>query len=443
MKNKESVAWLSLLVLLGINLMNFYDRQVLGAVSEPLRKDWDLSDKQLGALGTAFTLLYAFVGVPLGRLADQRRRTWLLAGGALLWSALTAISGLAWSFWSLFVFRLGVGVGEATCAPAANSMIGDLFPAERRGTALAIFMVGLPVGLALSFWISGDIAQSLGWRGALFVAGLPGLFLGLLMFWVPEPLRGTHEKRNIGSARRPGSPLLAVLRIPTVWWIIVSGALHNFNAYALGAFLSPFLQRFHGLTVREAGRLNAVVYGCGGLGVLLGGWACDKIVRRRISGRMEVATAALVVFVPSLLLALSRPPGDWLGFAICFLPGCMFSYVYYAGVYATLQDIVEPALRGTSMAIYFLVMYLFASLGPLLTGSISDFFASRAAAIEGSTADSARAIGLHDAMYVVPFLGALLVVVLFAGSRTVTKDYLKLQKWMEATAGTPTPNHHG
>src|SRR5207237_258872 len=139
----------TLCVLLAINTMNFFDRQILPAVQEKIRKDWDLSDSDLGWLGTAFIVLYAIVGLPLGRLADVWRRKWILAAGVALWSLLTFGSGLAWSFWSLFVMRLGVGVGEASCAPAASSLIGDLVPAARRARALGIFMIGLPVGLAL------------------------------------------------------------------------------------------------------------------------------------------------------------------------------------------------------------------------------------------------------------------------------------------------------
>src|SRR5437588_7270576 len=121
----------TLCVLLGINTMNFFDRQILPAVQEKIRQDWDLTDSKLGWLGTAFILLYAVVGVPLGRLADVGRRRWILAGGVGLWSLLTLGSGFAWNFWSLFVLRLGVGVGEASCAPAATSVIGDLVPPER------------------------------------------------------------------------------------------------------------------------------------------------------------------------------------------------------------------------------------------------------------------------------------------------------------------------
>src|SRR5580765_8096075 len=166
-------------VLVGINTVNFYDRQVLGAVQEKIRKEWDLSDSQLGWLGTSFILLYAVIGLPLGRLADRWRRKWLLAAGVGLWSAMTFASGLATSFWTMFVLRLGVGVGEASCAPAASSLIGDLVPAERRARAMSVFMLGLPVGLALSFFVSGRVAEHHGWPAAFFVAGVPGLLLAV------------------------------------------------------------------------------------------------------------------------------------------------------------------------------------------------------------------------------------------------------------------------
>jgi MFS family permease len=180
----------TLCVLLGINTMNFFDRQILPAVQEKIRKDWLLSDSKLGWLGTAFILLYAVVGPPLGYLADVWRRRWILAAGVGLWSLLTLGSGLAWSFWSLFALRLGVGVGEASCAPTASSLIGDLVPAHRRARALAVFMLGLPLGLALSFFVSGTIAERRGWQEAFYVAGLPGLLLAIAALFIVDPERG-------------------------------------------------------------------------------------------------------------------------------------------------------------------------------------------------------------------------------------------------------------
>ena len=173
-KSKTGV-WFALIVLFAINTLNFFDRQILGAIGEPIRKEFGLDDSSLGLLGTAFTLLYAFVGVPLGSLADKFGRKRILSVGVFVWSLLTAGTGLVQNFGQMFALRLGVGVGEASCAPAANSLIGDLFPASRRAKALAIFMLGVPVGLALSFAISGSVAKQYGWRAAFFVAGIPGI----------------------------------------------------------------------------------------------------------------------------------------------------------------------------------------------------------------------------------------------------------------------------
>jgi MFS family permease len=294
-------------------------------------------------------------------------------------------------------------------------------------------MLGLPLGLGLSFLVSGYLAQRWGWRSALFVAGLPGFVFGLLALFMVEPARGAAEKGGVGAARRPGNAVALVLRIPTMWWIILSGAVHNFNMYAIGHFLSPYLQRYHGQTVREAGAVNGLVYCVGGLGILAGGWACDRAARGRVSGRMEVATLATLLTVPFLYLALRQPPGAVDGFRLWMLPACLLLYVYYSAVYATIQDVVEPALRGTAMALYFFAMYLLgAALGPFATGWISDHFARRAAAADGAQEPGAwhQAVGLHDAMGVVPLLALVLVVVLFAASRTVRRDHERLAEWM-------------
>jgi predicted MFS family arabinose efflux permease len=303
-------------------------------------------------------------------------------------------------------------------------------------------MLGLPIGLGLSFIVSGNVADLWGWRAAFMVAAIPGLILGLLCLWVPEPPRGRAEEHLVGADCRQGSPYWLVLRIPTMWWIILSGALHNFNMYAIGSFLNPFLQRYHGLSTSEASWISGAVYGCfGGLGVFLGGWTCDWIVKRRIRGRLEITTLALAVATPCIYLALQQPAGAFFRFGAWMLPGCMLLYVYYSGVYAAIQDIVEPALRGTAMSLYFFAMYLLGgAAGPVILGWISDRMARRAAALEGYDQPNElhKAVGLHDAMYIIPLLSAILVPVLFAASRTVKGDYDRLQKWMSTSRGEGT-----
>src|SRR6187549_1242517 len=304
----SSKAWFALSVLFAINTLNFYDRQILGAVGETVREEWKLSDTALGSLGTAFTLLYAAVGVPLGRLTDKFSRRWILFAGVTLWSLLTAASGLARNFTELFVVRLGVGSGEAACAPASASLIGDLFPASRRAKALSAFMMGLPLGIALSFLGSSLLEHRFGWRSTFYIALIPGVMCALLALIISEPARGAAEVHQITSSKRKGSPYLLVLSIPTMWWIIASGALHNFNMYAVGSFLPAFLSRYHQVSLQTAGFISGIVIGTVGAGgMLLGGWAGDRMMLRRDSGRMLVATWALLLSVPLSFLALTQP----------------------------------------------------------------------------------------------------------------------------------------
>ncbi len=442
MKQERAGVWFTLWVLFAVNTMNFFDRQILGAVGEPVRKEWGMSDGAMGALGTAFTLLYAFVGLPLGRLADRMGRKWILSAGVFVWSVLTVASGFARNFWQLFAFRLGVGVGEASCAPAATSLIGDLFPARGRAKALSVFMLGLPVGVALSFAVSGTLARTYGWRTAFYVAGLPGLLCAVAALFIREPRRGAAEAHGVGGRRREGSPYLLVLGTPTMLWLIISGALHNFNMYAIGSFLTPFLMRYHGSDILSANLVSMVVYGLSGApGLLLGGVVADHVARRRANGRLLVGALAILGSVPLLFLALGRAGGDTAGFMLLMGSGCALMYVYYSTVYSTIQDVTEPSLRGTAMALYFFAMYVLgASLGPYGTGLVSDFFTARAAAGAGVTATTQaalepfRAEGLRTAMYIIPALGALLTLVLFAASRTVTKDMESLQRWMRESA---------
>ena len=407
-------------MLLAINALNFFDRQVLSAVGEPLRRELGLGDAQLGALQTAFTLLYAFVGIPLGRLADTRGRTRILAVGCLAWSVLTAACGLARSFLDLFLLRLLVGVGEASCAPAANALIGDLVPRERRARALSIFMLGLPIGLAASYALSGAVAESYGWRAAFFVAGPPGVLAALAVFLIREPARNTDaEAGGAGEGWREACGLL--LRIPSFRWLVVSGAIHNFNMYAISGFLAPLLMRYHGLSVRDAGFLSTIVYGiAGAVGLYAGGALSDRACRARPDGRLLSTAAAVLLAVPVMFLALGRERGDVAGFAALMSVAVLLLYVYYGSVYAAIQDAVPSRLKGTALGLYFFAMYtLGASLGPLLTGTLSDALTVRAARAAGSLSlEAFRASGLHDALAIVPVLGILLAAVLCAAART-------------------------
>jgi MFS family permease len=448
MQPERKTVWFALFVLFAINTLNFYDRQILGAVGETVRDEWRLSDTALGSLGTAFTLLYAVVGVPLGRLTDRFSRRWILFAGVTVWSFLTTASGLARNFTDLFVVRLGVGVGEAACAPASASLIGDLFPAARRAKALSVFMIGLPLGVALSFLGSSLLEHRYGWRSTFYIALIPGIILGALALLILEPARGAAEVHKIkATAKREGSPYLLVLSIPTMWWIIASGAFHNFNMYAIGAFLSPFLQRVHHLSKLNAGMIAMLVYGLAGIpGLIVGGMLGDRMVKRKANGRLLVASVAILISAPLMFLGLSRPAGAIMSFTLFAGFGMASMYVYYSTIYSAIQDVIEPSLRGTAMALYFFAMYVLgASLGPLGMGSLSSYFTRQAALAAGVTDTSFQALrpfaaeGLHSALYVVPVFGVLLGLVLLAASRTVARDMENLQRWMRDSAVPEAP----
>lgn len=422
-RTKKKGVLSSVLVLFAINLLNFYDRHVPGALVEPMRKEFHLSDMQVGLLGSVFIWLYAIMGVPLGRIADSGSRKKLLAWGLVVWASLTACAAIATNYSVLLISRVGVGLGEATCAPAATSWLGDLFPAERRSRVLALFMLGVPFGGALAYFFSGPLAETHGWRAAMVLAAAPALVLVPALLMLEEPRRGASETAGAQAAR---TSVLRLLRLPTLWWIIASGVFLNFNMYAIATFLPALLSRVHGLSLASSGIATGVVFLVGGLGGGLGaGYVGDFIVQRRKDGRMLFAAIAALAAVPLSCLGILQPAGSLLGGVVFFLLAYAALTSYYGLVYSAIQDIVAPNRRGITMAIYFMAMYLCgASFGPLLTGRVSDLLAHRAAVLAGSPVltESFRAIGLQQAMLIIPIFSLVLAGVLYMGSRTIISD---------------------
>ena len=404
----------ALIVLFLVNVLNIYDRQILGAILEPLRHEFHLSDTELGALPTVFTVVYALAGLPLGRLADTWSRRRLLALGVSVWAVLTALGGLAAGYGMLLASRLGVGIGEAVCAPAATSWIGDAVPAARRARAMAGFMMAVPVGVMLSFAISGPVAQAWGWRVALALAALPAAGL------VPAVLRLGEPGRAVTATDGPRPAPLALLRIPALWWIAASGAIANFVLYSFSTFVAPFLTRFHGLSVAQAGLWTGIGSGAAGiLGALFAGSRGDWAMGRRTDGRIRLAAAGALAASPAACAAVLLPAGSAVACILLLMLAYGLLQTYYTLVYAAIQDIVPPALRGTAVAGYLLVMYLCGgALGPLATGRLSDRFARQAAGSSFIT-EAARATGLHQAMFVIPALSLALAAVLWAAGRAM------------------------
>ena len=427
-------AWRILFLLFLANLFNFFDRTIPAIIIEPIRLEWDLSDLQLGLIGTAFTIVYAIAGIPLGRMADTGARRKIMGWGLAVWSGLTAVNGLAWNFWSFLLIRMGVGIGEASYAPAANSLIGDLFPAHKRARAMGIFMLGLPIGLLLAFFTIGAMVKAFdSWRAPFFIAAVPGVVLALFMFFIKEPARGAAEQ--VKSQTTPiGKPLRKVLAIRTFWWLVMAGLAFNFATYACNSFMVPMLQRYFLLPLEQAAMATGVIVGLTGLvGLTLGGWLADKIHQRWQAGRLLFAALSMLISALATGSALLAGRVEIAVFVALFSVGWLFAYNFYTCVYTAIQDVIEPRLRATAMALFFAGLYLLGGgLGPLAVGMLSDHYSQAAMLAAGASEmnETFKAVGLHNAMLLIPVALLLTMVALLQASRCFVADAAKMQQGM-------------
>ncbi|WP_120993650.1 spinster family MFS transporter [Stutzerimonas urumqiensis] len=433
---QASNAWRVLFLLFLANLFNFFDRTIPAIINEPIRLAWNLSDFQLGLIGTAFTIVYAIAGVPLGRMADTGARRTIMGWGLMAWSGLTAVNGFAWNFWSFLLIRMGIGVGEASYAPAANSLIGDLFPAHKRARAMGIFMLGLPLGLLLAFFTVGAMVQAFdSWRAPFFIAAVPGIVLALFMFFIREPQRGAAESVKISQVPID-KPLRRVLAIRTFWWLTLAGLTFNFATYACNAFMVPMLMRYFAVPLTEASVATGIIVGLTGLvGLTLGGWLADRIHERFERGRLLFAAVSMLIATLCTGYALLAGRIEVAVFIAVFAVGWLFSYNFYTCVYTAIQDVIEPRLRATAMALFFAGLYLLGGgLGPVVVGLLSDHFAEAAMLAEGASAlsEAHKAVGLHDAMYLIPASLLLTMGFLLQAARSFGHDARTMKAGMAA-----------
>src|SRR5690606_16252381 len=249
-----------------VYLLNYLDRQIVNILAEPIKRELGLADWQLGLMtGLAFAVFYTFLGIPLARYADRPRtnRGRLIAVCLAVWSAMTALCGLAGNFMQLLAARIGVGVGEAGCSPAAHSLISELVPKERRATAMGVYSLGIPLGKLVGMVVGGVVAQTLGWRMAFIAVGAPGIALAALAwFTLPSPVRTQAGAAPGQASLRDAFNELAKIR--TFWWISLGGAFMAFVSYGQTAFMGSFFIRVHGLSVGEAGVLLGIALGLAG-----------------------------------------------------------------------------------------------------------------------------------------------------------------------------------
>jgi predicted MFS family arabinose efflux permease len=429
--------WLLFLLAL-IYTSNFVDRTLLSTLAQLIKQDLHLSDTDLGLLtGTAFAVLYAVLGIPLARLIEHKSRIVVMSVCIAIWSVMTAACGLAQSFVQLALPRIGVGIGEAGCQPAAHSLISDHFPPEKRATALAIFGLGIPVGTLIGAIGGGWIAQTLGWRSAFVWVGAPGLILALLaLVTLKEPPRG-HAEGADGQATAP--PLTAVIRRyferPSTLWVIAGATVAATAAYAILAFTSALFVRRYGLNIREAALAFGAISGVGaGVSILGGGVLADRLAKTDVRAYAWVSVAGLLLAIPLFALGFTRP--DWVSALALLVPAAAAQQLYLAPTFAIANNMVEPRMRATSIALFSTCWSLVGiGFGPLAAGVISDAMAKALKADPAGTdvlhlcrqagCADASATGLQYALASIVVLYLIAALLFAASSGTMKRDLAK------------------
>ena len=374
--NREKPIWPagSLAVLAGINLLNYLDRYMLPAVLTPIKGELHLSDSRLGALGSAFMLGYFLTSPIFGYLGDRLPRKHLIAIGVVVWSIGTVFSGRAGVYGELVLFRVLVGVGEASYGTISPAWIADLYARRWRNNALSIFYAAIPVGSALGYLTGGIIAAHWGWRSAFYAAGAPGLVLGLGLLRMREPARGASEPdEGLRAAAPRGLRAYAALFRIRPYLLVVAGYVAQ--TFALGgfAFWAPtFLYRMHGMSVQSA----AVFFGeslivTGLVATVLGGLLATAWQRRSPAGYARVLALSALAAVPFSLAAFLIPGAT---LAKAALIGAMFLIFIPTGPVNTLiLETVPAGMRASAMAASIFAIHLFGDLeSPNLVGVISD-----------------------------------------------------------------------
>ena len=368
-KNRWPIALLTL-----VYVLNFVDRQLVGILGQPMKAELGMSDKQLGLLsGVAFALFYTALGLPVARIAERRRRVGVIAISLGLWSAMTALCGLAQTISQLILARLGVGVGEAGYAPTAQSLIADLVPAERRATALALFSLGIPAGMLIGAIAGGWLAQSLGWRMAFVWLGLPGVALALLLALVlREPPRTNPPESNASLTQ----VALRLWHAPGFVHMAAGASIASFAGYGLTSFAVPLLMRRYALPVGEAATGFGLIAGTAiAIGIGAGGWLADRSRGIGRGGRVAASGALIAALLFPIALSLADPRL----MALAALAPLAGAHLYFGPTYGLTANSVDSHSRATAIAILLMAMNAIGlGLGPLAVGAMSDLFARAA-----------------------------------------------------------------
>jgi MFS family permease len=402
---RNTVLWLLVLAY----TFNFIDRTIISTIGQAIKVDLQLSDQQLGWLGgLSFALLYTTLGIPIARLAERKSRVNIIAIAIVVWSAFTALCGLATTYVQLLLFRVGVGVGEAGLSPAAHSLISDYYEPKKRASALSIYAFGIPLGTMFGAMAGGWIAEHVSWQAAFMIVGLPGILVAVaIKLVIKEPPRGWSDREAarvaavaagtppppVPSATRTDPPpsIMAVSkRLFGSWGMfhMVAGlTMASFAGYGTGQYAPPYFIRTFGLSLATVGLLIGLVGGLSaGAGTLLGGYLTDWASKRSARWYALVPAIGLIAATPIYIYAYTRD--SWqMAAAVLLIPGILH-YTYLGPTFGVVQNTMDVRMRATAVALLLFVNNLIAlGFGPPFTGWCIDQFARAAFIAQGMSGD--------------------------------------------------------
>ncbi|MDP3542341.1 MAG: MFS transporter [Elusimicrobiota bacterium] len=356
-----------LALLLTVNILNYVDRQILYALLPLISKDLQLTDAQAGSLASAFMIVYMVAAPPIAWIADARGRKPWIAGGVAIWSVATGAAALATGYVSLFLSRTMVGIGEACYGAISPSFVAERFPPEKRGTALAIFSLAIPVGSALGYAGGGLLGEAIGWRHSFWVVGLPGLLLAAACLLLPNDPPHAATPPPVEGYRE-------VWSVPTFRMITYAGAGMTFALGGFAVWMPTFFHRNFGLSVGDAGlRFGAVTVAAGLAGSLLGGWISDRLRRTDRTADLLVSGWGLLLGMPLAAAAIAAPTLN-ASIAALFLAEMML-FLNMGPLNAAIVSVTRLEKRSMAFAANIFIIHLLGDAGsPALIGWGSDHF---------------------------------------------------------------------
>lgn len=403
-------AWYALAVMTVVSVLNFLDRSLIYILFEPIKREMSFSDFELGLLGTtSFVILFTVLGVPFGRLADRGSRKNMIAGGLAVWSLFSGLTGFAGGFWSLFLCRVMVGVGEATLGPAALSLLSDYFPPRMRASVQSIYASGITFGGGLAFFLGGWVGMNFGWRPAFYFLGFPGLLVAALVFLLREPQRGRTE---VSPAKYTSNDWKQLFRSKSLRYHYAGYAMFALAANSLSIWGAAFFVRVHGYSIVTLGLVAGITSLISGIpSTLLGGYLSDRLRRAGPGGRMRLSSVASAFAIPFWILLLFSNSVPLLLLANFILLG--LSLIWIAPSMADVHDITGPHLRGLGIGMFVCLVNLVAyGIGSPLIGKVNDLLGA------------ATNPGMMRYGYLIsPIACAVAAILLWRGSRVLEETH--------------------